>query len=164
MSLKDSVKSVLRGLTDDLKALATDVRHSFRRNNERMVDRFLDSLIHAENAHSTFVSGIFGMFGQAFRRTCNVFRSWRTTFTGKWRWKTGEWLKKRGTVVTWMWICTFHNSRDSHMDMHLQRRKQGTPFVSGAGNLLRYPGDRSAPVEEWINCQCFLMKDSEERR
>lgn len=50
------------------------------------------------------------------------------------------------------------DTRDSHKAMDGQRRRKGTPFRSGAGNLLMYPGDRSngAPAEDVINCRCFV--------
>jgi len=43
-----------------------------------------------------------------------------------------------------------------HVPMNGQVQPYGTPFVSGAGNLLRYPGDESAPADEVINCRCAL--------
>lgn len=45
--------------------------------------------------------------------------------------------------------------RDSHMAMNGQVRKMGEPFVSGLGNLLEFPGDPNAPIEDTINCRCF---------
>jgi len=47
--------------------------------------------------------------------------------------------------------------RPSHAFMDKQRQLFGTPFVSGNGNLLLMPGDRShgAPGDEVINCRCF---------
>jgi hypothetical protein len=32
----------------------------------------------------------------------------------------------------------------------------GEPFVTLDDNKLWYPGDTSAPVEEWIRCRCWL--------
>lgn len=46
--------------------------------------------------------------------------------------------------------------RTSHSAMHGQRRRIGEPFLSGAGNLLRYPGDIDAPGSETIQCRCVL--------
>lgn len=47
-------------------------------------------------------------------------------------------------------------TRDSHRTMEGQERPLGTPFVSGAGNSLRYPGDPEAPPSESIQCRCRL--------
>lgn len=45
-------------------------------------------------------------------------------------------------------------TRDSHRAMSGQRQPFGTPFISGYGNLLRYPCDPNAPVSETANCRC----------
>lgn len=46
--------------------------------------------------------------------------------------------------------------RDFHVSMHGQEQPYGTPFVSGLGNMLRYPGDPDAPGEETIACGCAV--------
>lgn len=45
-------------------------------------------------------------------------------------------------------------AQTSHRTMHGQKRRFGEPFESGAGNLLRYPGDPSAPTSETLLCRC----------
>jgi hypothetical protein len=52
-------------------------------------------------------------------------------------------------------------TRDSHRFMDGQVRQHGTPFISGNGYELLYPGDRShgAPAEEIINCRCVKRPD-----
>lgn len=49
------------------------------------------------------------------------------------------------------------DTRDSHRAMDGQRRPHGEPFVSGLGNRLLYPGDRSngAPASDTAQCRCF---------
>jgi hypothetical protein len=49
-------------------------------------------------------------------------------------------------------------TRDSHRAMHGQVRPEGTPFESGAGNKLRYPGDPSAPASERVHCLCVVQR------
>lgn len=46
--------------------------------------------------------------------------------------------------------------RESHAAMQGQVQPFGQPFVSGAGNLLNYPGDPEAPPEEVIQCRCAV--------
>ncbi len=50
--------------------------------------------------------------------------------------------------------------RQSHQVMHGQIRKLtgsgAGPFVSGAGNSLRFPGDPFAPASETIQCRCVV--------
>lgn len=48
--------------------------------------------------------------------------------------------------------------RDSHDAMAGQTRPHGEPFVSGEGNLIRYPGDPQAPAEERIQCRCAVSR------
>ena len=35
-------------------------------------------------------------------------------------------------------------------------------FISGLGNVLRFPGDMLAPVEDWINCKCYVVVTTRE--
>jgi hypothetical protein len=58
---------------------------------------------------------------------------------------------------TWLHTNRGPNSRDFHEDMNGQKRKLGALFVSGNGNLLRYPGDLAAPASETIQCRCVLV-------
>lgn len=61
--------------------------------------------------------------------------------------------------VTFEWdAANDSDTRDSHRAMDGQVRPHGQPFVSGAGNQLLFPGDRShgAPASEIINCRCRL--------
>ena len=48
------------------------------------------------------------------------------------------------------------DGRDFHASMHGQKRPYGKPFLSGLGNLLRYPGDSSAPASETVACGCAV--------
>lgn len=54
------------------------------------------------------------------------------------------------------WVCTFNNSRDTHMELHGQEVPYDEPFQSSSGALLMFPGDNSAPPEEVINCRCYM--------
>lgn len=55
---------------------------------------------------------------------------------------------------------TWHTAGDgrvripSHTFMNGQVRPIGQPFLSGTGNLLRYPGDSRAPAHDVIECRC----------
>ncbi len=50
------------------------------------------------------------------------------------------------------------NVRTSHGFMDGQERTPGSAFVSGAGALLRFPGDPSAPISETARCRCLLTR------
>ena len=46
--------------------------------------------------------------------------------------------------------------RDSHTTMNGQVRAMDEAFISGNGNLLKYPGDIDAPPSETIQCRCVV--------
>lgn len=48
--------------------------------------------------------------------------------------------------------------RDSHGTMRGQLRPYGVAFKTGAGNLIRYPGDPNAPASETIHCRCVKTR------
>lgn len=47
-------------------------------------------------------------------------------------------------------------AQTSHRTMHGQEQPLGSPFISGAGNALMYPGDANAPGYETIQCRCVV--------
>lgn len=47
-------------------------------------------------------------------------------------------------------------TRSTHVKADGQRVKTGDFFIVG-GHPMRYPGDRSAPIKEWINCRCCAI-------
>lgn len=49
--------------------------------------------------------------------------------------------------------------RNSHSFMDGQQRPIGEPFLSGNGNLLRYPGDPSAPASDSVQCRCAKIRN-----
>lgn len=53
-------------------------------------------------------------------------------------------------------IARDDRTRDSHRAMDRQEQPVAMPFISGAGNQLRYPGDTLAPPEEVIQCRCTV--------
>jgi hypothetical protein len=64
-------------------------------------------------------------------------------------------LDPRALVRSWF-STRDTRTRDSHRSMQGQKRPIGVPFVSGAGYLLRWPGDLQAPASETINCRCSV--------
>ena len=49
--------------------------------------------------------------------------------------------------------------RSSHRAMNGQKREGvGEPFLSGAGNALRFPGDPAAPGSDTISCRCVVAR------
>lgn len=46
--------------------------------------------------------------------------------------------------------------RVSHQSLEGQTVAIGAPFLDFMGVELQFPGDRSAPIEAWINCRCTI--------
>lgn len=63
-------------------------------------------------------------------------------------------LQANALIQTWKTASNKSNVRDSHKYMHNQKRGIGESFVSGKGNLLRYPGDPNAPGADTVQCRC----------
>lgn len=55
---------------------------------------------------------------------------------------------------TWVTAADARVRHPSHTFMNGQTRPMGEAFLSGTGNLLRYPGDQSAPASDTIRCRC----------
>lgn len=62
----------------------------------------------------------------------------------------------RRDEVEQIWRIRPPNVRSSHSFMASQRQAVGTPFVSGDGNNLRFPGDPLAPISDTIRCKCGI--------
>lgn len=59
------------------------------------------------------------------------------------------------------WICTFVNSRDSHIALHMDTVELHEDFQA-AGGPMQYPGDDSrVGPEEIINCRCYMIVGKE---
>lgn len=63
-----------------------------------------------------------------------------------------EYYQKTGKMPSKRWICSFHNSRESHAGVHGITVKIDEVFPNG----LRYPGDENAVATETINCRCRM--------
>lgn len=66
---------------------------------------------------------------------------------------THETIKNLGGQYE-MWIAELDDRvRESHEDLHGEIVRVGDTFSNG----LQHPGDRSGPLEEFINCRCRLV-------
>lgn len=78
-------------------------------------------------------------------------------------WQTYEQAYERGLIdparVEEVWRTAADTRvRDSHRTMNGQTRQPGQPFLSGAGNALRFPGDPEAPASEVVQCRCVVAR------
>ena len=110
------------------------------------------------NAVERIKKGVVDIVNRTENHTGRMVDNFEGNFEGKGRQAAGEKIEVEfGEDLKKVWICTFHNSRDSHIKMHKQARDLDEDFISGLGNVLRFPGDMTAPVEDWINCQCYVI-------
>lgn len=62
-----------------------------------------------------------------------------------------------GRSIYKQWICTFQNSRDSHIFLHGSTVPLHDDFQAFGGPM-QYPGDDSrVGPEEIINCRCYMI-------
>lgn len=67
-----------------------------------------------------------------------------------------EYRKETGIQVWKIWFCSFRNSRDSHMALHMETVPLDDDFQAFGGPMA-YPGDGSrVGPEEICNCQCWM--------
>ena len=72
-----------------------------------------------------------------------------------------EYVKQTGKQVWKIWFCAFRNSRESHMDLHMETVPLDADFQA-AGGPMAYPGDGSrVGPEEICNCQCWIELSKE---
>lgn len=62
---------------------------------------------------------------------------------------------KKAGAKTKRWVCVFHNSRDTHMDLHGQTVGIDDYFVTFNGHKTLLPGQFGI-AEEDCNCQCYI--------
>lgn len=62
-----------------------------------------------------------------------------------------------GINVARRWSTRMVNSRESHIALNGKTVGMDENFVTIAGNVLRYPGDPTAPAAEVVNCHCVVV-------
>ena len=67
-----------------------------------------------------------------------------------------EHYRKTGRKAQKRWVCTFHNSRDTHKAMHGQTVDIDEDFTLPSGKPISYPGDSRAGAAEVCNCRCYM--------
>lgn len=67
-------------------------------------------------------------------------------------------IKQTDLIRTWRTVID-GRQRHTHNSMNGQQREGKKPFKSPSGAMLKFPGDRSAPAGEIINCRCVVLQN-----
>lgn len=117
-------------------------------------------LLDGVHAVREYAARLADLIGRAARKVINVLHGAAKRAQN---WARMQWIRMANAFgrTEWgkEWVTQDDDRvRDSHASMDGQARRWDEPFQTAAGNYLMYPGDTSAPIEEWINCRCNLRR------
>ena len=122
------------------------------------IGRAITDTIKAKDGFAGLTNRLRKAFSQSANDAKRTARTETTRVENMARYNAGkEWEKRTGEQATKTWICTFQNSRDSHIALHNITIPLDEDFQAYGGPM-KYPGDGSrVGPEEICNCKCYLI-------
>ena len=135
------------------------------KNGKRTMERLgkaISETVKEKGGFSGFMDRLKKVYSQSVNDAKRTARSESTRVENLGRLNAGkDWKEQSGEQIMKTWICTFHNSRDSHIALHGVTIPIDEDFHAYGGPM-QYPGDNSrVGPEEICNCQCYLVISKE---
>lgn len=133
-------------------------------SNPAVVRRLTSELTQATvkgEGQQDIIKRIRAVTGQSQYQAQRVAQTERTRVQSQARYDVGAEAQNLGLKVTKTWSARMVNTRETHAELDGVTIPRDEPFLTSAGNELRYPCDPLAPAEEVIQCHCALITDVE---